>query len=700
MRSVYSILNLEFPLWIYLIIFAVILCWGINVSGKGRWQEASLSLQHSKDLLGYFALMIVVHHTIQNLIQNRGTNVGIMVVFENFGVCFVGGFFFFSGYGLLKSLYTKKDYLNHFFKKRILKIIIPFYVVNTFFTYATYRMKMIEKYEVSPCLTGLVMPNDHMWYLVEIVVLYALFYKNFKNPKSEKSAFIKMFADIAILIVVSFFLGHGPFWFQGEWWYNSTIVFFVGMLIARFEDRVIEFSKKNYCMLTIVLTIAFVVLHILTVRIINTRGYWTEYLDISWARSNLDKLQALSVQMPMIVCFVLLVLLLGLKVKVSNRILSYLGTISLDLYITHRLCIWVFDKIKSPSMYLLVVIVSSLILGSIFHIVNKVADWSVYRIPSVLIRIFSYLVEKLSKVTDRIHIKKSSTWGLIFIGPFMLFYLVFSFIPLVSTIVNSFFENYRAGLKQIGPTFVAFENYRKLFADGDFWKFLGNTMLLWLIIFVPQLIVSLLLASWFSDRKMKIKGAQFYKTIIYLPGVLMATAFASLFKSLFSMVGPLNDFFVDTLELWPGRIDFFANVWLTRGLIIFMSFLMWFGSSTLLLMAGMMNVDNSLYEAAKVDGAGSFLIFRKITIPAIRPVFFYVVITSLISGMQLFDVPYVLTGGTGGPMRTSMTMVMFLNNHLYSKNYGMSGAVSTLMLLVTGLLSTIVFFINGKAENR
>lgn len=695
-------LRIQYPLWIVLIPLATILFWGVKISKKNEWQEESLSLSHSKDLLGFFALLIVVHHMIQTLIQNRGTDVGIMVVFENAGVCFVGGFFFFSGYGLLRSLYVKKDYLEHFFRKRILKIIIPFYAVNTFFTIVTKHMGMLDSYEVAPCMTGIIMPNDHMWYLVEIVVLYLLFYKNFKNPKSEKEAFVRMLIDLLIVITISLLLGHGPFWFQGEWWYNSTILFFIGMLIARFEKLVISFAKKNFTALAISLSVIFVVLYKITVHILNTRGYWTEYSDrpISLMQSNLDKLEALSVQVPMIISFVLLVLLLGLKIKVSNKALHFLGIISLDLYITHRLCIWVFEKIKSPTIYLLTVLVCSLILGSIFHVALIVINRIVYKIPSILRVMGSYIIKILSAVTDRIHIKKYSTWGIIFIAPFIIFYLIFSFVPIVSTVVNSLFENYRSGLKQIGPRFVAFANYQKLFSDGDFWNYLGNTLILWFIGFVPQIIISLLLASWFSDRSLKIKGASFFKTIIYLPSVIMASAFASLFLSLFSTMGPINDFFVDTLKVWPERISFFSNVWETRGLIIFMNFLMWFGGSTLLLMAGMMNVDVSLYEAAKVDGAGHFTIFRKITMPEIRPVFVYVIITSLISGMQLFDVPYILTDGSGGPIRSSMTMVMYLNNHLYSKNYGMSGAVSTLMLFVTGVLSVIVFIINRKAENK
>lgn len=695
-----NIFSYVFPLWFLLIPFVIILLWGVKVSRRHEWWDDSLSLSHSKDLLGFFALMIVVHHVIQALIQNRGANVGIMGVYENMGVCFVGGFFFFSGYGLIKSLYSKKDYFNHFFRKRILKILVPFYVVNTFFTIVTRHMGMLDSYEVAPCMTGIIMPNDHMWYLVEIVVLYLLFYKNFKDRKSEKQAFTKMLIDVIVVIAISFMLGHGPFWFQGEWWYNSTILFFIGMIVARFEVPIISFAKKYYIALTCLMAVAFVVFYRVTVGIINARGYWTEFSGISWAQSNLDKLEALSVQVPMIISFVLLVLLLGLKVRVSNKVLHFLGTISLDLYITHRLCIWIFEWIKSPAMYLLTVIICSLVLGSIFHVINAFANIVVNKIPCILSKITSFIVSAASGVADRIHIKKYSTWGIIFIAPFITFYLVFSFFPIVSTIFNSFFENYTSGLKHVGPKFVAFANYQKLFSDGDFWSYLLNTMLLWVMAFVPQIIISLLLASWFSDKSLKIKGAGFFKTAIYLPSVLMASAFATLFLSLFSTMGPINDFFTDTLKLWPERISFLSHVWTTRGLVIFMSFLMWFGGSTLLLMAGMMDIDSSLLEAAKVDGAGRFLIFRKITMPGIRPVFVYVIITSLISGMQLFDVPYILTDGSGGPVRSSMTMVMYLNNHLYSKNYGMSGAVSTLMLVVTGILSTIVFSINGKAERK
>ena len=117
-------------------------------------------------------------------------------------------------------------------------------------------------------------------------------------------------------------------------------------------------------------------------------------------------------------------------------------------------------------------------------------------------------------------------------------------------------------------------------------------------------------------------------------------------------------------------------------------------------MAGMMGIDSSLYEAAEVDGATSSQIFRKITLPLLRPILIYVMITSLIGGMQMFDVPQILTNGTGDPMRSTMTLIMFLNKHLFSKNYGMGGALSVFLFIITGILSMIVFRFNKATDGR
>ena len=290
-------------------------------------------------------------------------------------------------------------------------------------------------------------------------------------------------------------------------------------------------------------------------------------------------------------------------------------------------------------------------------------------------------------------------WGYIFLIPFILVYVVFQLIPLFNTIYNSFFENYMSGLTQVGPNFVGLQNYIKLFEGGDIWIYAKNTMILWIMCFVPQIFLSLLLGAWFSDVRLKLKGSRFFKTVIYLPNLIMASAFSMLFFTLFAESGPINSLLIQ-MGFITEPYKFLSNVGSTRGLIAFMNCLMWFGNTTILLMAGMMGIDTSLFEAAEVDGATSTQVFFRITLPLLRPILVYVLITSLIGGLQLFDVPQILTNGTGNPVRSTMTLIMFLNNHLYSKNYGMAGAVSVVLFIITGILSIVVFKLTGNDKRK
>ncbi|NLJ97139.1 MAG: sugar ABC transporter permease [Clostridiales bacterium] len=301
--------------------------------------------------------------------------------------------------------------------------------------------------------------------------------------------------------------------------------------------------------------------------------------------------------------------------------------------------------------------------------------------------------------------KKSSCvrytkWGYIFLIPFFLVYILFSLIPLVSTIYNSFFENYRAagGLLQVGPNFVGIDNYIKLFKEYDILMYTTNTIVIWLLGFIPQIIISITLAAWFTDLRLKLKAKSFFKTVIYMPGLIMASAFAMLFFSIFSDAGPINDILL-SLNILDEPFRFLSSIAGTRGLIALMNFLMWFGNTTIILMAGIMSIDISLFEAAEVDGARSFQIFRKITIPQLRPILVYVLITSLIGGLQMFDVPQVLTNGKGLPNNSSMTLIMFLNKHLYSYNYGMGGALSVVLFVLTFGLSLLVYFAFVKKKD-
>lgn len=288
-------------------------------------------------------------------------------------------------------------------------------------------------------------------------------------------------------------------------------------------------------------------------------------------------------------------------------------------------------------------------------------------------------------------------WGYYFLIPFIVVYLLFQFVPLVTTIYNSFFENYRSGLKQIGPNFIALGNYLKILSNADLWKYAGNTMIMWIIGFLPQIITSLLLGAWFTDPSLRLRCQRFFKTVIYLPNLIMASAFAMLFFTLFSDSGPVNSILMQ-LGIISKPFTFLSNTTAARSLVGSMNYIMWFGNTTILLMAGMMGIDTALFEAAQVDGATSTQIFFHITLPLLRPILVYVLITSLIGGIQMFDVPQILTNGTGDPARNTMTMIMWLNKHLYSKNFGMGGALSVLLFIITGVLSMIVYKTSSSSE--
>ncbi len=197
-----------------------------------------------------------------------------------------------------------------------------------------------------------------------------------------------------------------------------------------------------------------------------------------------------------------------------------------------------------------------------------------------------------------------SKYGYIFIAPFFIVYFIFSLLPLLMTFYYSFFEYYHIGLEVVGPKFIWFDNFINLFTEGRFFEYFWNTIIIWVVGFIPQIIVSLLLALIFTSYRLKIRGKTFFKTVIYMPNLIMASAFSMLFFLLFGINGPINQILVN-LGLLDEGFRFLSSIWGTRGMIAGMNFLMWFGNTTILLMAGINGIDQSLFEAAEIDGASN-----------------------------------------------------------------------------------------------
>lgn len=292
-------------------------------------------------------------------------------------------------------------------------------------------------------------------------------------------------------------------------------------------------------------------------------------------------------------------------------------------------------------------------------------------------------------------------YGYIFIAPFFIVYAFFMIYPLINTFILSFFGN--------GATveeFVGFQNYQWLLFGGEqraanaiqgqFWTSLGNTVILWVGNFIIQLVLSLLLAVWFSDVRVKIKGTGFFKVVMYLPNIITAASVAGMFLMLFgnSQYGAVNS----TLLSW-GWINeafpFINDEWSGRIIVMFIQSWMWFGNTTLLLMSGIFGIDPSIYEAASIDGSSGTHTFFHITMPILKPIFLYVVITSLIGGLQMFDIPYLLHEGTTirPTLRTTASFI-YEQFHQVSPNYGFSAAASILLFIVTAALGIIIYNFN------
>ncbi len=290
-------------------------------------------------------------------------------------------------------------------------------------------------------------------------------------------------------------------------------------------------------------------------------------------------------------------------------------------------------------------------------------------------------------------------YGYIFLIPFFVIFIVFSLYPLIQTIVFSFTQYYYAfgGIAKVGQTPIGFENYAKVLNDAYTWKYFGNTMLIWICGFTPQILISLLLAIWFTDARLKLKFNGFFKAVMYMPNLVMASAFGMLFLMLFSLSGPVNQI-LESMGL--GIIKFAESSGWTRGIIAFINWLMWFGNTTILLMSGIMGIDESIFESARLDGSTGVKTFWHITFPLLLPIFVYVLITSLIGGIQLFDVAQIYTASKGGPDQSAYTIMMYLYALITSsKNYGLAGAVSVLLFLLTGTLSIIIFKVMIPTNN-
>lgn len=281
-------------------------------------------------------------------------------------------------------------------------------------------------------------------------------------------------------------------------------------------------------------------------------------------------------------------------------------------------------------------------------------------------------------------------YGYLFIAPFVIGFLVFGLYPIYNTFALSFTDT---TIMSRTSEFVGLKNYIRLFADDFFMKAVKNTWTLWILNFIPQVGIALLLSVWFTSTRLRIKGVGVWRAIFYLPNLLMPAAVARLYFGLFSYYGPVNQFMVQT-GLIGEAIHFLQEVVFAQGLVIFIQWWMWFGQTIIILMAGMTAIPIHLYEAAMVDGASSLQMFRRITLPLLKPILIYVFVTSLVGGMQMFDIPYMLTDGRGSPLSSIMTnsLQMYMKFSSSKGHIGAASSVGVLVFIMTTVCALGIFY--------
>ena len=361
---------------IYMVLLFIVLVWGCKKAKKGTFHEDFLSYPVIKGVQGFAALAVILHHVTQEVTQYGRYYKGAINVFVDAGVLFTGLFFFCSGYGLIVSMKEKEDYLQGFLKKRLPAVLVPFFVCNLLFILVNLLLgRQVPPLELLLYLSGIVMWNDQMWFIVELAVLYVIFYFSFRKSKSDAAGLKKMAVCIAVMNVVSLLLGHDGLsetkglWFFGEWWYNTTWLFFIGMAVAMNYEKVIGFAKKHYKWLLPVGVVAFVGLHTATTWMLSHVGYWMEYPG---HRGYLEKLATFLVQCPMVIVFDLTFILISMKMQFRNKILSFLGVIALEMYLLQNIFITKFTYvIDNDALFFAAVYGATIVLAIFVHKLDK-----------------------------------------------------------------------------------------------------------------------------------------------------------------------------------------------------------------------------------------------------------------------------------------------------------------------------------------
>lgn len=354
---------MDYLVCVFYPLLAFLLLWKSKFFKKGSFNDDVLSISQTKALQGFTAVLIMFHHMSQQTcaywLKPEYIHHGLEP-FVSIGYLFVAIFFFYSGYGLLKSFKNKENYLKGFLPKRISPIFVATVLIGLVFMLA--RNWMRDRYSIFNISIGepaTINPNG--WFPYTICIFYIGFYLAYRFCKNQKTA---LFVTCAVVVLYMLFC---DFNIYGTWWYNSAPAFAAGLVLAEYEDRIISSFKKHY-------VLNFIIFGLLSAVSI----FFAVQHPENW-----DRLVILFAQIISSVVFVFFLLLVGLKVKIGNKILAWLGTMTLELYLIHGLFVYLFGfcfiserveslyYISNPALYVIVVIVLSIPSAMLFKLIDS-----------------------------------------------------------------------------------------------------------------------------------------------------------------------------------------------------------------------------------------------------------------------------------------------------------------------------------------
>ncbi|GAA3117047.1 cellobiose transport system permease protein [Kribbella aluminosa] len=267
------------------------------------------------------------------------------------------------------------------------------------------------------------------------------------------------------------------------------------------------------------------------------------------------------------------------------------------------------------------------------------------------------------------------------VAPFYLLFLIFGLFPIGFSIYLSFTD--WDGIGKI--KFVGLAQYQYLISDPRFWNAVGNTLVIWLLATVPMLFLALVLA-FLLHQNIRFKSA--YRVAYFLPNVTSMVAMAIVFGSVFSdSFGLVNSALT---ALGVNEVPWLSSNWGIKITIAVMVIWRWTGYNAIIYLAGLQAIPTELYESARVDGAGNWHIFSKLTVPLLRPVILFTVITSTIGGLSLFTEPQVLLGNNGGTDEAGMTIVLYQYNQAFTQfDFGYGSAIAWALFIIALVFAVI-----------